>query len=143
MKELTYYLPIALIVISNVLYNICTKSTPQTANPFLSLFITYIIAATVTLILFLLTGLENNVVDSLKELNWTSLVLGICVVTLEFGYITAYRYGWNISVASVVANITLGILLIPVGILFYKEILTANHLVGIGLCFAGLFFINR
>jgi len=87
--------------------------------------------------------LENNVVDSLKELNWTSLVLGICVVTLEFGYITAYRYGWNISVASVVANITLGILLIPVGILFYKEILTANHLVGIGLCFAGLFFINR
>jgi len=48
MKELTYYLPIALIVISNVLYNICTKSTPQTANPFLSLFITYIIAATVT-----------------------------------------------------------------------------------------------
>ena len=28
-------------------------------------------------------------------------------------------------------------------ILFYKEVLTINHLAGIALCLAGLFFINR
>lgn len=143
MKELTYYLPIILIITANVFYNICTKSTPAAANPFLSLLITYLVAAVITFILMLITGLNENITVAFKNLNWTSYALGVAVVALEFGYITAYRVGWNISIGSVVANISLAILLIPIGILFYNEILTTNHLVGIALCLAGLFFINR
>ncbi|WP_373482223.1 hypothetical protein [Acetobacterium sp.] len=143
MSELTYYLPIILIVTANVFYNICTKSTPATANPFLSLLVTYLVAALLTLVLMLTNGLDEGIVQSFKRLNWTSYALGISVVALEFGYITAYRAGWNISLGSLVANISLAILLIPIGILFYKELLTINHLVGIALCLAGLFFINR
>lgn len=143
MNELTYYLPIILIVTANVFYNICTKSTPETANPFLSLLVTYLVAALLTLILMLTNGLDEGIVQSFKRLNWTSYALGISVVALEFGYITAYRAGWNISLGSLVANISLAILLIPIGILFYKEVLNTNHLVGIALCLAGLFFINR
>ncbi|OXS27548.1 EamA family transporter [Acetobacterium wieringae] len=143
MNELTYYLPILLIVTANVFYNICTKSTPETVNPFLSLLVTYLVAALLTLILMLANGLEEGIVQSVKRLNWTSFALGISVVALEFGYITAYRAGWNISLGSLVANISLAILLIPIGILLYKEVLTTNHLVGIALCLVGLFFINR
>lgn len=142
-NELTYYLPIILIVTANVFYNICTKSTPETANPFFSLLITYLVAALLTLILMLANGLDEGIVQSFKRLNWTSYALGISVVALELGYITAYRAGWNISLGSLVANISLAILLIPIGILFYKEVLTTNHLVGSALCLAGLFFINR
>jgi uncharacterized membrane protein len=142
-NETTYYLPIILIVTANVFYNICTKSTPEIANPFLSLLVTYLVAALLTLILMLTNGLDEGIVQSFKRLNWTSYALGISVVALEFGYITAYRAGWNISLGSLVANISLAILLIPIGILFYKEVLTTNHLVGIALCLAGLFFINR
>lgn len=143
MNEITYYLPIILIVAANVFYNICTKSTPAAANPFLSLLVTYQVAALLTLILMLTNGLDEGLVQSLKRLNWTSYALGIAVVALEFGYITAYRAGWNISLGSLVANISLAILLIPIGILLYKEMLTLNHLLGIALCLAGLFFINR
>jgi uncharacterized membrane protein len=143
LNELTYYLPILLIVTANVFYNICTKSTPETVNPFLSLLVTYLVAALLTLILMLANGLEEGIVQSVKRLNWTSFALGISVVALEFGYITAYRAGWNISLGSLVANISLAILLIPIGILLYKEVLTTNHLVGIALCLVGLFFINR
>lgn len=143
MKELAYYLPIILIVTANVFYNICTKSTPATVNPFLSLLITYLVAALLTFILMITNGLDEGLVDSLKRLNWTSFALGISVVALEFGYISAYRAGWNISLGSLVANIALALLLIPVGLLFYKEVLTTNHLIGIALCLVGLFFINR
>lgn len=143
MKEMTYYVPIILIIISNVFYHICSKSTPEAANPFLSLFITYLVAAFITFMLMLTTGMEESIAHGFKSLNWTSLALGVAVVGLEFGYITAYRVGWNISIGSVVANISLAILLIPIGILFYKEVLTTNHLVGIILCLGGLFFINR
>ena len=34
--------PIALITLANCFYNICTKSTPEQANPFLSLCVTYV-----------------------------------------------------------------------------------------------------
>ncbi len=143
MNELSYYLPIILIVIANVFYNICTKSTPESVNPFLSLMVTYLVAALLTFFLMLANGLNEGIIDAFKRLNWTSFALGIAVVALEFGYITAYRLGWNISIGSVVANILLAIILIPIGLLCYKEILTTNQLIGIFLCLAGLFFINR
>ncbi|AFA48787.1 putative membrane protein [Acetobacterium woodii DSM 1030] len=136
-------MPIILIVIANVFYNICTKSTPESVNPFLSLMVTYLVAALLTFFLMLANGLNEGIVDAFKRLNWTSFALGIAVVALEFGYITAYRLGWNISIGSVVANILLAIILIPIGLLCYKEILTTNQLIGIFLCLAGLVFINR
>ena len=47
-----YVFSIVLIVASNVIYNICQKSTPTRVDPFSALFVTYITAAAVTLLLF-------------------------------------------------------------------------------------------
>jgi drug/metabolite transporter (DMT)-like permease len=76
-------------------------------------------------------------------LNWTSPLLGIAIVGLEFGYIMAYRAGWNISVGSLVANILLALALIPIGILFYQEGFGLNKILGAILCIAGLILINK
>ncbi|MGL4606951.1 MAG: EamA family transporter [Eubacteriaceae bacterium] len=116
---------------------------PQNSNPFLLLVFTYLVAGVVAFLLYLFTGGEKDFVAAIQEINWTSYVLGICIVGLEVGYILAYRFGWNISIASVMANICLGIALVPIGVLFYKEVLTLNHLIGISFCLLGLFFINR
>lgn len=70
-------------------------------------------------------------------------MLGVAIVGLEFGYIMAYRAGWNISVGSLVANIILAIVLIPVGIFFYKEGFDLNKVFGVILCLAGLILINK
>ena len=50
---MSYYWPIALIVVSNIFYNICSKSTPNTLNPFAALTVTYSIEAAVSAIAFL------------------------------------------------------------------------------------------
>lgn len=55
----------------------------------------------------------------------------------------AYRSGWNISIGSLVANILLALILVPVGILFYKENFGFNKVLGIAFCIAGLIFINK
>ncbi|HNX92203.1 MAG TPA: hypothetical protein PKI17_01660, partial [Syntrophomonas sp.] len=39
-----YIFPIVLIVFSNVVYNIAQKSTPQNANPYAALLVTYLTA---------------------------------------------------------------------------------------------------
>ena len=138
-----YVMSIVIIVASNVLYNISQKSTPQKANPFSALLVTYLTAAVLTLILSFFYRTEKSFFQSLKDLNWTSIVLGFAIVGLEFGYLMAYRAGWNISVGSLVANIILAVILIPVGILLYKEGFELNKIIGAGICNFGLVLINR
>ena len=67
----------------------------------------------------------------------------VTVVGLELGYIFIYRAGWKVSVASLVANIALACLLVVVGVLLYKEVLTLRQVAGMGLCVAGLLLISR
>ncbi len=138
-----YVFSIVLIVGSNILYNISQKSTPDKADPFSALFITYLTAALLTITIFACSKTGKNLWQSFKDLNWTSLALGVSIVGLEFGYLMAYRSGWKISVGSLVANIALALMLIPIGILFYKEGFGPNKVLGAALCMIGLILINR
>ena len=138
-----YVFSIVLIVASNVIYNICQKSTPTRADPFSALFVTYITAAAVTLLLFFFNKNQEGFFQTLEKLNWTSWALGIAIVGLEFGYLMAYRAGWKISVGSLVANIALALMLIPIGILFYKEGFGVNKMLGAIFCILGLILINK
>lgn len=138
-----YVFSIVLIVASNILYNICQKSTPESVNPMSSLLVTYLTASIITLITFLLYYTDKSLVQSVKELNWTSIALGVAIVGLEFGYLMAYRAGWNISEGSLVANIILALMLIPVGIFFYQEGFAINKTVGVVLCVIGLILLNK
>lgn len=138
-----YVFSIALIVASNILYNICQKSTPQRANPFSALLVTYVFAAVLTVVASQFYKTDKGFFQSFKELNWTSIALGISIVGLEFGYLMAYRAGWNISVGSLAANIILALTLIPIGILFYKEGFELNKILGSAFCIVGLILINK
>lgn len=137
-----YILPILIVVISNSFYHISAKSTPQGLHPFMSLTLTYLIAAVLSIILFFVTGRNTDMVTELKKVNWTSIALGIAVVGLEYGYLQVYRVGWNISVASLVSNIGLAVVLVFVGILLYKEAFSMHQLIGMALCIVGIIFIN-
>lgn len=138
-----YVFSIVLIVVSNVLYNVCQKSTPQRANPFIALLISYVTASILAFIAFHLNKTDKGFVQSLTELNWTSFVLAISIVGLEFGYLMAYRAGWKISIGSLVANISLAIVLIPVGVLLFKEGFDFKKIVGAVFCIVGLILINK
>lgn len=138
-----YVFPICLIIVSNILYQVSSKSIPSKVNPFSSLIITYLTAALVSVIAFNFYKADKGFFQSFKDLNWTSIAPGIAIVGIEFGYIMAYRAGWNISVGSLVASITLSLLLIPIGILFFKEGFGPNKILGIVLCILGLIFINK
>lgn len=140
---LSYALPILLVVLSNVFYNISQKSTPAAANPYVSLLMTYLTAGLATLFFYLLSRPEKSFAASLGDLNWTSYLLGLAIVGLELGYLLAYRAGWDISIGSLVANILLAIILIPVGVIFYQEGFNSTKIVGIVFCILGLIMINR
>lgn len=138
-----YLWPILLIVASNVCYNISAKSTPGGVNPFASLLVTYLVSALATGVLLVASAAgKDGVLVQFRQINWSSVVLGLSLVGLEFGYIMAYRAGWAVSIGSLVANIGLAVILVFVGALFYKEKITGFQAIGILLCLAGLVFLN-
>ncbi|WP_101909531.1 hypothetical protein [Marasmitruncus massiliensis] len=140
---MTLAIPILIIIASNVLYNLFTKSMPADANPFAALVVTYLSAAAVAFLLLLGSNHGKSLGSSFGSVNWTSVALGFAIVWLEFGYIRAYRVGWNISTCSLVANIALAVILLIIGVLAYRERLAATQIFGMVLCVAGLFFINK
>lgn len=137
-----YICPIMLVILSNVVYQICAKSVPNNVNPFASLAITYIVGAVCSTVIFFITDKQANIMKELTSINWASYVLGIVIVGLEAGFIYAYKAGWQVSTASIVQSAFLSIILIFVGSLLYHESLTWNKLVGVLICLIGLVFIN-
>ena len=138
----SYVWPIALVVLSNVVYQICAKSVPNGLNPFAALTVTYLVGALMSVVLFFVLGKQPNPLKELSNLNWAPFVLGLVIVGLEVGFIYAYKAGWSVSTVSIVQGAALAIILIFVGFLLFREELTWNKLVGAGICLVGLFFIN-
>lgn len=135
--------PICLVVLSNTVYNICAKSTPESANAFLSLGMTYIVAAAASLAIYFVFYHHQSLASDLKQLNWASFTLGLSVVALEFAYICIYRAGWKVSTASLTANIALSCVLLLVGVFWYKEAISAKQIIGMLVSAAGLILICK
>lgn len=138
----SYVWPIALVVLSNVVYQICAKSVPEGMNPFAALSVTYLVGAGVSIALFFILGKNADLFKEMGKLNWAPFVLGFVIVGLEVGFIYAYQAGWSVSTASLVQGCALAVILLFVGFLAYKEALTWNKLIGAAICLVGLFFIN-
>ena len=137
-----YICPIALVVLSNVVYQICAKSVPEGINPFASLTVTYLVGAAAIAILFFALGSGGNLLKEYGKLNWAPVVLGIVIVGLEAGWIYAYKAGWQVSTGFIVQSSFLVAVLLLVGYFLYHEALTWNKLVGVAICLIGLVFIN-
>lgn len=134
--------PVLVVVLSNVIYNISQKSTPNGVNAFFTLLVTYLIAAAVTAVIFLCTSGLHSVPKEIHKLNWASLALGVAIIGLEVGNLFLYRAGWKISIGSLVTNIALAVVLLFVGMLFYKESITMKQLIGMVVCSLGLILIT-
>jgi len=80
---------------------------------------------------------------SLKDLNWATYVVGLSIVGVELAILLAYRAGWKISLASVVANVATALLLVIIGVVGYREHLAARHVVGLLMCLGGLVLVAR
>lgn len=140
---MSLYWPIILIVVSNIFYNICSKSTPSTLNPFAALTITYMIGTLASAAAFFLLNPGDSLIQQYKQLNWSTFVLGFVVVGLEAGSIYMYKAGWNISTGQLVYSSILALCLIAVGHFFYHEAITVTKVIGILVCLIGLFLINK
>ena len=138
----SYIWPIALAILSNVLYHICAKTTPEGIHPFASLTATYLTGAVLSAVLYYVLAPQPNLVKECSRLNWAPFALGIVIVGLEGGWLYAYKAGWQVNTGFIVQSAFVSVLLLFVGYFLYREALSWNKLLGTAICLLGLVFIN-
>ena len=135
--------PIALVVFSNIVYQICAKGVPKNMDAMASMTITYLVGAVCSTIMFFVMNKNGNLLQEYEKMNWAPIFLGVSVVGLEVGFIYAYKNGWAVSTASIVQSAFLAVALLFVGALLYHETISISKIIGVGFCLVGLFFLNR
>src|SRR5438552_1803035 len=111
-----FYLPIALTALATTLYHIAQKSIVPGVHPMVSLVITYATSLMACLVVVPFAPGGVTFVRSLRDLNWATYVVGLSIVGVELAILLAYRAGWKISLASVVANVATALPLVLIGV---------------------------
>jgi hypothetical protein len=140
-----YGFSILLTVLSNVAYHFCQKEIRADAPPFYSLAASYVVGLfmTVLVILFLPGLAGGSGWKGFEKVGWASYALGIGLVGLELGFLLAYRAGWKISFAALVSNVAVTLVLIPIGLIIYREAMTPSKVVGAVFSLVGLWLLSK
>jgi drug/metabolite transporter (DMT)-like permease len=134
---------LSLAIVATVAYHVTLKLTPAGANPFLSLLVTYGGVALLFAGVLLLTPGEFAWRDEVRQLNWTAIGLALAIIGLDLGFILLYRTGFEVSLGALVTQTAAAMLLVGIGVLVFREKMSLANGVGIVLCLAGLWLVNR
>lgn len=137
-----FYISMLLVVGGNILYHLSQKSIPKGLNPAFSVTVSYLVALALSVAIYPFFSAQS-IRESARQLNWTSFGVGVAAVVIEFAFLLAYRAGWNLSMASAIASAAIALILIPLGILLFREHLATVDIVGLLLCLVGLVLAVR
>jgi drug/metabolite transporter (DMT)-like permease len=137
-----FYWSMIFVVLGNVVYHVSQKSIPRGLDPALSVTVSYVTALTLSAVLLPFSSVRP-IKDSLRQVTWASFGVGAGAVVIEFAFLLVYRSGWNISLASFAGSAALAAILVPVGLLIYRERLSWVNVVGLLFCLLGFFLVTR
>jgi uncharacterized membrane protein len=143
MAKLSLLIPLIMTITGGVLYHLAAKSVPRNLDPAFALigvYSTALCASVVTCIL-----LPNTSASWSSSRSWHPAVIavGLGAVLIELGYLLIYRAAWPVSVAPVMSNGIVAVLLVPIGIALFGEQLTVARGLGIVLCLVGVLLLRR
>ncbi|HKE43240.1 MAG TPA: EamA family transporter [Steroidobacteraceae bacterium] len=130
-------------ILMTAAYHLVLKATPAAASPFLSLAVTYLIGSGAFFAIYVAMPGPFALRPSLHELNWTALGLAAAVVFLDLAFLMLYRSGFNVSFGQLVTQSCAALVLLVLGVVLFREKLSAANVGGIVLCVAGLWLISR
>lgn len=137
-----YAISILMVLTGNCAYQLCQKFINTAVNPLVSLIMSYFVGMMLGIGLLIFSKPEKSILSSIQELNWASYALGITLVIIDAGFILAYRAGWKLSFVSVLYNVIPIILMVTIGMLFFKDKLTFINLLGVVVTIIGVLMVN-
>ncbi len=137
-----FYWSMLFVVLGNVVYHVSQKSIPRGLDPVFSVFVSYVTALALSALL-LPWAASRPIRASWNRTTWASVGVGVGAFVIEFAFLFVYRSGWNISLASFAGSAALAAILVPIGVLLFRERLSWVNAVGLLLCLLGFFLVTR
>ncbi|MFH0945118.1 MAG: hypothetical protein V2A76_07960 [Planctomycetota bacterium] len=138
-----FWISATMAVGASVLYHTFQKSIPAGAHPFVSVVVTFSTALLASLAILPFLRMEGGLAAEVRKLNWASVGLGLVIVITEVGFLLFYRSGWKISIGPIFSTVATALVLVPVGLAFYRERLTGANFAGAVLALVGMFLMTR
>ncbi len=138
-----FWLSMFFIILGNVIYHLSQKAIPASANPVASVIVSYIVAIGLSTLLLPKYLSGTSFVAALRTLNWSSVIVGISIVAIEFGFLLAYRAGWQINLAALLASVIIALILLPIGVFAFREHWSWYKTLGLVCCVVGLILLNK
>jgi multidrug transporter EmrE-like cation transporter len=134
---------LGIAIAGTVSYHLVLKLTPEGANPFLSLAITFALGSAAFAGIYAVSPGSAPLREAFGQLNWTSAALALVVVFLDMSFLMLYRSGFEVSLGQLITQSAAALLLLLLGVAFFAEKLSLANIGGILLCIAGLWLINK
>lgn len=131
------------IIVGGLLYQFSQKSIAHGLNAYFVIIIAYLAGIVLCLICQWLYPAEGSLTQAVRKANWAVYGVGAGAVLVEIGFLLAYRQGWQISVTSMLVNMVISLVLVPVGLLVYREKISGWNALGIAFYLAGLLLISK
>ena len=138
-----FYFAFALTVFGMLLYHLSQKSVPADTNPFFVIVIAYVVGIALCLVFAIFSPGKKGLIETFRASNWAVFTLGAAAALIELGFLLAYRTGWRISIAAVATNAAAAVVLIPVGLIFFKDQISLRNVIGLIFCIVGLALVVR
>jgi len=140
---MAYFFPPILVVLGMMIYQVSQKTTDQNVNPFVVVIMAYVIGIVACIGgYFVMPKQDVASLPMVKTAIWSALGIGLGAAAIEIGFMLAYRAGWNVNILPISVTVCGAVLLVPVGILAFRESLSVEKAIGILLCIGGLALIT-
>lgn len=142
MRPLSWLGPLALTITGGVVYHVSAKSLPKDLNPALVPVGAYATALCGSLAVYV--GLPADQATAASSVLSPAVIsLGLGATMIELGYVLTYRAAWPVSVAAILVNSMVAVLLVVVGVAVFSERLSLSRALGVAMCLAGAWLLRR
>ena len=142
MSKLTLVGPPLLVIGGSLLYHVAAKSVPKTVAPLAALIGVYFTALVASIVAYAVAN--RTALSPISAIGHPTIAaVGLGVLMIELGFLLTYRAAWPVSMASVMMNGIVAVLLLPVGAALFGETITFVRLMGVVLCLLGLTLLQK
>jgi multidrug transporter EmrE-like cation transporter len=142
MSKFTLVGPPLLVIGGSLLYHIAAKSVPKTIAPLAALVGVYFTALVASLVAYAFAS--RAPAPPMSALGHPTIAaIGLGVLMIELGFLLSYRAAWPVSMASVMMNGIVAVLLLPLGAALFGEAITVVRIMGVLLCLLGLTLLQK
>ena len=142
MSKFTLVGPPLLVIGGSLLYHVAAKSVPKTVAPLAALVGVYFTELVASLVAYAIAN--RTALSPISAIGHPTIAaVGLGVLMIELGFLLTYRAAWPVSMASVMMNGIVAVLLLPVGAALFGETITFVRLMGVVLCLLGLTLLQK